>query len=130
MTTATALVARVPNIHAFKQGRSFANWLGITAREYSSGTTRRLTGITKRGDRYLRTLLIHCGRSALLMVRRKVAAGEPLTRLERWAYRTEQRIGHNKAAVAFANKLARIIWAVWSQDRVFDGNDANRFATA
>lgn len=129
VTTATALVARVPDIHVFRQGRSFANWLGITAREYSSGGTRRLGGITKRGDTYLRTLLVHCGRSGLLMVRRKVAKDQPLTRLERWAYQTEQRVGHNKAAVAFANKLARVIWAVWSHNRVFDGNDANRFAT-
>ena len=63
------------------------------------------------------------------MARRKVSKGEKLTRLEAWAYATEQRIGHNKAAVALANKLARIVWAVWSQGRAFDANDALRFAS-
>lgn len=124
--TATAVVARVSNIHAFKRGRSFASWLGITAREHSSGSTRRLGRITKAGDRYLRTLFIHGARSALLAARRKTA--DTLTRLEAWAVATEQRIGHNRAAVALANKLARIVWAVWTRQIPFNGNDALRFA--
>jgi transposase len=57
ITIATASVARVPSIHLFKPGRSFASRLGLTCREYSSGQTRRLSRITKQGDRYLRTML-------------------------------------------------------------------------
>lgn len=128
VTTVTAMVARVPDIHVFSRGRSFSNWLGITAREHSSGNTRHMGRITKQGDTYLRTLLIHCARSGLLLIRRKVAKEASLTRLERWAYQLEQRVGHNKAAVALANKQARIIWAIWTRGTVFDGNDAERFA--
>lgn len=125
--TATALIARVPDIHAFKRGRAFAGWLGITPREYSSGNTRRLGSISKKGDRYLRTLLIHGARSALLPAARARASDKPLTRLQHWALDTQQRIGHNKAAVALANKMARIIWAVWTQQKTFNGDDALRF---
>ena len=128
VTTATAAVARVSNIHSFKCGRSFASWLGITCREYSSGSTRRMGRITKQGDRYLRTLLIHGARSALLAARRKASAGGTLTRVEHWAVNTEQRIGHNKATVALANKMARMMWAVWTRQCNYDGNDALRFA--
>ena len=130
VTTATAAVARVGSIHHFPRGRSFASWLGLTAREYSSGQTRRLGRITKRGDRYLRTLLIHGARSALLNARRKASNQQPLTRMERWAITTEQRVGHNRAAVALANKMARVIWAVWTREAEFNGNDADRFAAA
>ena len=125
--TATALIGRVPDIHAFKRGRAFAGWLGITPREYSSGNTRRLGGISKRGDRYLRTLLIHGARSALLAAARARASDRPLTRLQRWALNTQQRVGHNKATVALANKMARIVWAVWTQQKTFNGDDAMRF---
>ena len=125
---ATALVARVPNIHNFKRGRSFSSWLGLTCREYSSGQTRRLSGISKQGDRYLRMLIIHGARAALMAARRKAANGKQLTRLETWAINTQARVGHNKAAVALANKMARIIWAVWTRTEVFNGDDALRFA--
>jgi transposase len=126
--TATAAVARVPNIHAFPRGKSFASWLGITCRESSSGTTRRLGSITKKGDCYLRTLLVHGARSALLAAKRKDKSKRTLTALERWAVKTEQRIGHNKATVALANKMARIMWAVWTRKALFNGDDALRFA--
>ena len=65
VTIATAFVARVPSIHMFKRGRSFSSWLGLTCREYSSGQTRRRSRITKQGDRYLRTMLVHGARAAL-----------------------------------------------------------------
>lgn len=126
--TATAAVARVEDIHAFPRGRSFASWLGLTCREYSSGQTRRLGAITKEGDRYLRTLLIHGARAALLAAKRKHNAGRDLTHLQRWALRTERRVGHNKATVALANKMARILWAVWTRKTDFNGDDALRFA--
>lgn len=128
VTTATAAVARVPHIQGFKTGRSFACWLGITAREYSSGGTRQLGPISKQGDRYLRTLLIHGARAALLAAKRKRKHDKPLSRLERWALKTEARIGHNKATVALANKMARVMWAVWTRQTDFNGDDAMRFA--
>jgi transposase len=128
ITIATAFVARVSNIHTFKRGRSFASWLGLTCREYSSGQNRRLGRITRQGDRYLRTMLIHGARAALMAARRKQANGKELTRLETWAVNTQARVGHNKATVALAKKMARIIWAVWTRHEAFNGDDALRFA--
>jgi len=124
---ATAMVARVPDIHGFRRGRSFASWLGITPREFSSGSKRRLGSISLQGDVYLRTLLIHGARAALLACRRNEKAGKPLTQLQRWALATQARVGHNKATVALANKMARIIWAVWTRKTTFNGDDALRF---
>jgi len=128
VTIATAMVARVPNVHAFKRGRAFASWLGITSREYSSGATRRLGRITKQGDSYLRMMIIHGARAALMAARRKAAHGKALTKLETWAVTTQSRIGFNKATVALANKMARIIWAVWTRHEGFDGNYSLQFA--
>lgn len=125
---ATAMVARVPDIHSFKRGRAFSSWLGITCREYSSGSTRKLGRITKQGDCYLRMMIIHGARAALMAARRKAAHDKPLTRLEIWAVNTQSRIGFNKATVALANKMARIIWAVWTRRDTFNGDHALRFA--
>jgi transposase len=115
-TIATAMIGSVADIHGFTRARQFAAWLGITPREYSSGQTRYLGRISKRGDPYLRMLLIHGARAALLRAHRRAAKGEQaLTALERWALDVERRTHHNKAAVALANKMARIIWAVWTR---------------
>lgn len=127
-TISTAAVARVGDIRQFTQGRSFASWLGVTTRERSSGNTRHMGRITKRGDTYLRTLLIHGARSALLAAKRSSNAGKSLTALQVWALRKQGEIGHNKATVALANKMARILWAVWTRNTNFDGNDALRFS--
>ena len=80
----------------------------------SSGYRRQLGRITKRGDVYLRTLLIHGARSVLARAK-QLARVDPdrLSRLQQWGLQLAQRIGHNKATVALANKLARICWAVW-----------------
>jgi transposase len=118
----TAMRAAVGDIHRFPTARHFSSWLGITPRERSSGTTRRLGKISKQGDPYLRTLLIHGSRAVLIWAHRAAVKGKQLDRLRRWAVETYQRVGHNKAAVALANKLARIIWATWKFDRPFDGN--------
>jgi transposase len=117
--TATALVATVPHIHSFTRARRFASWLGLTPREHSSGMHRSLGSITKQGDVYLRCLVTHGARSALLAARRTATAGRPMTPLQQWALTLADRRGHNRAAVALANKLARIIWAVWSRDQDF-----------
>jgi len=115
--TATALVAAVPHIHAFRRGRAFASWLGLTPRECSSGGHRRLGGISKRGDRYLRCLLTHGARVVLLTAQRRVQASpEHATPFQQWAVTVAARRGHNKAAIAVANKMARTVWAVWHHD--------------
>ena len=75
-------------------------------RQHSSGGKERLSGITKRGDRYLRTLLIHGARSAI-----RAAANKP-DRMLRWALKVQERRGAKVAAVALANKMARVIWAM------------------
>ncbi len=108
LLSATALVAFVGPLDRFRSGRRFSSSLGIVPQEHSSGRRRHLGAITKRGDPYLRTLLIHGARSALLAASR---AKHP-DRLQAWAMRIKQRRGHNCAAVALANKLARIAWAV------------------
>ena len=104
--TATAVVASVGNAQAFKNGRQFAAWLGLTPRQYSSGGTTRLGRITKRGDRYLRMLLVHGARSRLRFIDRKT---DPKSA---WAKRLKQRRHVNVAAVALAAKHARIMWAM------------------
>jgi transposase len=113
--TATALLAFVGNIRRFRSGRDFAAYLGLTPREHSSGASRRLGRITKRGNGYLRTLLIHGARSAL----RAGKLTDTPDDLRSWALDIERRKGHNVAAVALANKLARVCWRVWRDQRPF-----------
>lgn len=118
LLTATALIALVGDIRRCASGRHFASFLGLTPKEDSSAFRRRLGAISKQGDAYLRMLLIHGARSFLWHAKR---GAHPHT-LQAWARATEQRRGHNVAAVAVANKLARIIWAVWKQQRPFAVN--------
>ena len=104
--TATALVASVGDARTFKNGRQFAAWVGLVPRQHSSGGTRRLGRITKRGDVYLRTLLIHGARAVLRQLARRTDA------ISRWVTALKARRGFNKALVALAAKHARILWAV------------------
>jgi transposase len=121
--TATAMVGAVNHIHAFRRGRDFASWLGLTPRESSTGGRRHLGSISKRGDVYLRCLLTHGARAVLLTAQRTVhAAPHRATPFQRWAATLAARRGHNKAAIGVANKLARTIWAVWHHDVDFQPN--------
>ena len=122
LLTSTALRATVADIQRFPCARRFASWLGLTPREYSSGERRRLGGISKRGDVYLRTLLVHGARSALMAAHRQQRTGRPLDRLRQRALACQRQRGHNVATVALANRMARIIWATWKHGRPFDGN--------
>ena len=115
LLTATALYAFVGDVRRFPTARHFASYLGLTPREHSSGNQRRLGRISKRGDTYLRTLLTHGARAVL----RAAHVAHSPTRLHAWALAVQQRRGHNVAAIALANKLARIVWAVWRQERCF-----------
>ena len=88
----------------------------MTPREHSSGAAARLGRISKQGDVYLRTLLIHGARAVLWSAKLRK---EP-DRLRTWALEGQRLCGHNKAAVALANKLARIVWAVWKKESPFE----------
>lgn len=111
--TATAIVAAVPNPKEFRNGRHMSAWLGLVPRQSSSGDKQVLLGISKRGDRYLRTLLIHGARAVLS--HHKDAAND----YSRWVARKKSTMGHNKAAVALANKNARIIWSMLNTGEEF-----------
>jgi transposase len=119
LLTATAMVAAVGDIGGFRSARHFACWLGLTPREFSSGDTRRMGRISKRGDTYLRMLLVHGARALLRSAVVAGRVGRPLDRLRQWALQLQQRTCHNKAAVALANKLARIVWATWRRGEDF-----------
>ena len=119
LLTATAMVGFVGDIHRFRSSRHFASYLGLTPREYSSGERRRLGKINKRGDTYLRMLLIHGGQSLLWSAHRRNAKPSPL---QQWGLRLHETRGHNKATVALANKLARTVWAVWKRDSMYQAD--------
>jgi transposase len=105
---ATAIVAAIGNGAAFRKGREFAAWLGIVPRQYSTGGKARLLNISKRGNVYLRKILIHGARAAVLRIKRdRIPIGAWLDRLDARAHK-------NVVVVAMANKLARIAWAVLS----------------
>ena len=104
--TATALVAAMSDGKAFKNGRQFAAWLGLVPRQHSSGEKVRLLGISKRGDVYLRTLLIHGARSVVCRANRKT------DQRSLWIADKQRRLGTSKACVAVANKNARIVWSL------------------
>jgi transposase len=120
---ATGFLGSVAHIHAFRRGRHFASWLGLTPREASSGTRQWRGGISKRGDVYLRAQLTHGARSVLFnALRRARVRADRLTALQRWVVQLAARRGYNKAVSALANKLARIIWAVWRRDVDFSAD--------
>ncbi len=95
----------------FRDARHFASWFGLTPKEHSSGSTRHLGRISKRGDRYLRMLLTHGARSVLRAASLSAKAGRTLDTLRGWALALQGRSNHNKATCALANKLARICYA-------------------
>jgi transposase len=102
--TATALLSTVVNPHGFKNGRHFSAWLGLVPKQSSSGGKNNLLGISKRGDSYLRRMLIHGGRAVV-----RTAEGKA-DRLSVWAIEKTRTRGANRASVAVANKNARMIW--------------------
>lgn len=111
--TADAICASVGNVRDFKNGRQFAAWMGLVPRQYSSGGKTKLGRITKRGDAYLRCVLVQGARSSLQSALKK----EPLLRNheQRWMTQLRDRIGFQKTLVAIANKHARQIWAMMSK---------------
>ena len=111
--TATALIAAVSDVSGFQNGRQFSAWLGLVPKQHSTGGQTRLLGISKRGDRYLRKLLIHGARATLRWV------GTKVDRRSQWIRGLLARRGWNRTAVAVANKNARIVWALLSRGGVY-----------
>jgi transposase len=116
---ATALVAAVGNAQTFACGRDLAAWLGLVPRQITTGGKPRLVGITKRGNKYLRKLLIHGARSVM-----PILAGSA-TPLGGWLRGLLTRVHKNAAVVALANKLARIAWVVLRRGEAFDATAAS-----
>lgn len=113
LLSATALIATAGDVTVFKNGRQFAAWLGLVPKQHSSGGRIRLSGISKRGDRYLRTLLIQGGHAVL---RHRSPGADP------WLDQLMQRRHKNVAAVAIANKNARLAWALLAHQRTYQNN--------
>jgi transposase len=111
--TASAITASIATGHEFTNGRQFAAWLGLVPRQYSTGGKTRLGRITKRGDAYLRTLLMLGARAVLR------SAGHQTDRLSRWAMALRARRGYHRAVIAVAAKNARVIWALLAKNRDF-----------
>jgi transposase len=111
--TASAITASIATGHEFANGRQFAAWLGLVPRQYSTGGKSRLGRITKRGDAYLRTLLMLGARAVLQ------SAAHKTDRLSRWALALQARRGYHRTIIAIAAKNARIIWALLAKNREF-----------
>jgi transposase len=111
--TASAIVTAVGNASHFKNGREMAAWLGLVPNQHSSGGKEKMGGISKRGDRRLRTLLIHGGRAVVQHCEKKTDYRSE------WIKKLIQRRNKNVAAVAVANKNARIIWAILRKDEPY-----------
>lgn len=120
--TASALVASIGDATAFTTGRQLAAWLGLVPRQHSSGGKPRLLGISKRGNTYLRTLLIHGARAVLRHVR-----GQS-TPPKGWLLQVRARRNTNVAIVALANKNARIVWALLAHQRAYEATWAPKSA--
>ena len=113
-TTASALVASVGDFNQFANARQFGAWLGLVPSQNSTGGKASLGRITKRGDDYLRTLLIQGAKSAVM------TASKRSDRISQWLLQLKDRLGWQKTVVALANKNARILWAVLTRDAAFD----------
>jgi transposase len=111
---ATALIAAVSDASAFHNGRQLAAWLGLVPRQHTTGGKAYLLGISKRGDSYLRKLLIHGARATMRWV------GLKTDRRSQWIRQLLERCGKNRTAVAVANKNARIVWALLTSQQVYE----------
>ncbi len=114
--TATAIVAAVGNASEFRNSRQFSAWLGLVPRQHSTGGKTRLMGMSKQGNKHLRTLLIHGGRAVMMNTGKKK---DPRSL---WAEELKKKVGMNKASVAMANKNARTVWALLVKQSEYKSN--------
>ena len=117
LQTATALAATINDGQDFRNGRQLAAYLGLVPRQASSGGKERLLNISKRGDSYLRHLLIHGARAVVSHVRRRIQAGQPGG--NPWVEQLLQRCHINEVSVALANKMARVAWVLLNRKETF-----------
>jgi transposase len=117
LLTATALAATLGDGGDFRNGRQLAAYLGLVPRQASSGGKQRLLGISKRGDTYLRSLIIHGARAVISHIRRRLQAGRPGA--HPWVEQLLHRCHVNEAAVALANKMARTAWVLASKNETY-----------
>ena len=126
LITATALTASIGNANCFRNGRQLSAWLGLVPRQHSSGGKEKLLSISKRGDVYLRTLLIQGARSVFNAKLRYTTVEQhnkkDYSRFTDWMFSLAERSCHNKTVVAIANKLARVVYAV-----LRNGDDYNEY---
>jgi transposase len=120
--TSSAYYNKVGNGSSFKKGRDVSASVGIVPKQYSSGGKDTLLGISKRGDKYLRCLLIQGAKSVVSKAKHKS------DKLSQWINHLVQTRGHNKACVAYANKMARIAWAVSVSGKPYQGDYAPKLA--
>jgi transposase len=119
--TGDALAASVGDARDYKNGRQFAASLGLTPRQHGSGGKTHLGKITRRGDPYLRSLLVQGARCVLqAALRLRKSKPETLNRLQQWMVKLNDRIGYHKAAVAIANKHARQVWAMLARGEAYN----------
>jgi transposase len=126
--TSTALIAKIGNGSEFRNGRELSAYLGLTPKQNSSGEKQRLLGISKHGDRYVRQLLIHGGRSSLKAAMKKnkeTGEFEKQDEHSEWIRNLAERIGRNKTSVAIANKNARMVVALLKNEAVFQAKLAH-----
>jgi transposase len=120
--TATAMIAKIGNGSEFNKGRELSAYLGLVPKQHSSGDKQMLLGISKHGDRYIRQLLIHGGRSSLKAAMRKnkkTGLFEKQDEHSQWMRKLAERVGMNKASVAVANKNARMVVALLKNQAIF-----------
>lgn len=117
-TTADAVIATAGTARDFRNGRQFAAWLGLVPRQFSSGGKARLGTITRRGDAYVRTLLVQGAKSVLKSALR--APPDNASRLQRWALDLHGRAGYHKTLVAIANKNARVLWTLLAREEQYN----------
>lgn len=122
--TASALAAAVGSLRQFKSGAQFSSWLGLVPSQNSSGGKASLGRITRRGDDYLRTLLIQGAKSAVMTAHRR------RDRISQWLVQLLARVGWQKATVALANKNARVLWAVLSKGLAFNADHVSSKPTS
>lgn len=113
--TSTAMIASVGDAREFNNGRNLSAWLGVVPKQMSTGGRTRLLGITKRGDVYLRSLMVHGARSSI----KAIIAKQKKDPLSEWILKKVETKGYNGAAVALANKNARIAWALLTKEEDF-----------
>jgi transposase len=124
--TASAITATVVDAKQFSCGRQFAAWLGLVPRQMSSGGKSRLGRISRRGDAYLRSLLVQGAKSTLQAALRQPP--DKANRLQRWIVQVYGRVGYHKTLVAIANKHARMIWAMLAKGERYDPHAWQRMA--